>query len=172
MVIVKYKLVHTSRRRLYSSVSVRIGAALWGFVIFLMANEVLACSCARVSGDKDAVERMFSFADEVFSVEVVNTALVDSGRHPETQRAELRVLQSWKGSSQPGKVVTTLTVTACCACGLSLKPGEQWLMFVRGQEPFSLSDCSSIPLSKAAQDISILDSLAKAASKRTIKRTQ
>ncbi len=92
-----------------------------------------ACSC-RFRTEAQHLEASVAAFDAV----VIEVRRPQLGTNPE--RARLEVVRKLKGPHAEGSIVRFETVTA--TCGLSVRPGQRWRVFVSGKEPYALSMCS------------------------------
>jgi hypothetical protein len=109
-------------------------------------DRALACSCMQ----RTKAEHLES-SDAAFDAVVIKVRHVrfkiqepDDGRPYAVrgERVELRVTKWLKGPHAEGSIVRFATVTECCVCGVSVRKGQRWRIFVSGKEPYDLSLCS------------------------------
>ncbi|HYI07463.1 MAG TPA: penicillin-binding transpeptidase domain-containing protein [Thermoanaerobaculia bacterium] len=121
-------------------------------VTVLATADLYACSCYLSGGAKSG----FTSADAVFVGEVVD------GYHGATAR--LRVVESFKGPTDPEIEIVTAGNAAACGYGDALFPGTRHLIYTRRHEffpYFEVSTCSRTkPVSQAAEELALLRSRA------------
>jgi hypothetical protein len=135
--------------------------ALLVLSVLLPTEALLACDCAPTKGPLEAgVRAGFDEASAVFSAEVVEVEDFQAG-FEHFQATKLRVIESWKGAHSPGSTVRTVTITDCCLCGITVKRGQKFLVYVHGWQPYKLSDCSRTQaLDDAGKEIEVLRKVA------------
>lgn len=116
------------------------------------SGEAFACSCARATDAEQLEMSDAAFEAEIISVKHVRYRNFDSNLPPNTlpgQSVKMRVTKRLKGPHFEGAIVQFETMTLCCMCGVRVKRGERWLIYVTGEEPYSLSNCSGSRLLEA-----------------------
>ena len=145
---------------------------LMALVLAACANTAAACSCT-VRSDKleDQIQDSYGFATSVVQAEAieVKTSIYDAPSkafpgHVERRNEEQvtwRISRIWKGTYQASSAIKTITNTACCVCGFSVRKGAVYVLYLIGSAPFSLSACSpNKSLNQAHSDVEILSRLA------------
>jgi hypothetical protein len=149
----------------------------------LLADTSFACSCGL---HRNTVEEEYRASDAVFRGTVVSSQLSPMKGPPSVcfyEHVIFRVEDAWKGVRK-GQLVKFVTGVCPGQCGLSsrsaatsvffneglLDPGTKrltdWLLYVRGTEPYQLLLCSrSSPMrgyaqGSASEDVPALDRLA------------
>ena len=145
---------------------------LMALVLAACANTAAACSC-MLRSDKleDQIQDPYGLAIAVIQAEAieVKTSNYDApskafpGRTERRNEEQVtwRISRIWKGAYQASSTIETITSTACCMCGFSVRKGEAYILYLNGSAPFSLGICSPNKLLKEAHsDVEILSRLA------------
>ena len=130
----------------------------------LVAPSALACSIPPDSGSvQSQVLRAYKSASVVVLARVIEAKFQDAlsapfGESP-THRAKLEVMESWKGSHQPGSFLEAITPPTTEACAVVLTSDGTFLLYLRGKQPYDVSSSRrSSRIGEASQDIEILRS--------------
>jgi hypothetical protein len=100
---------------------------LSALVLALLANNVLACSCAaRPSIDSALDEAAFVVLADAVSIEQ-HPAFSDSKSTTVTEHVTFRVIETLKGSQRPGDLVYVRSTIGIGACGVSARNSPVWL---------------------------------------------
>ena len=126
-------------------------------VASVITNPAFGCSCVS---DTRSLKQRWTSAYEQFQtiayVEVVDATMDTDGQ---TQRATLRVVQSWKGIKAAGETIRAITNVECCMCGVSVEVGDT-LLVALNEEPYAVSACpGDDPTSPNPSVFKILDRL-------------
>ena len=116
----------------------------------------IACSCALI-GDDDVSEvtREMDASDVVVEAKAIMVKQLG-----DTQRVNWEILRSWKRPAGVNNAITTETVTVCCMCGLPVKSGQQYVLFLSRGGHYAISICRrNRTVDEAAGDIAILNKL-------------
>lgn len=128
---------------------------------------VYACSCLTGSEDLSTnVRNAYAHSTIVVYAEAIKV------RHSRRLRwnpigfepietVEWRVVQAWKGNRGAGDLLTSSTMTECCACGESVKVGEKQLFYLVSDQNLSVSTCSLGRLFPAKEQIQVLEGLSR-----------
>jgi hypothetical protein len=118
-------------------------------------TRALACSCAPTTEAEDLAQSDAAFEAVVLEVRHVELGKPARGSRDFAmpgERVKVRVTKRLKGPHGEGSIVRFETVTMCCICGVSVRKGEQWRMYVSGRQPYALHLCSGsrrLPESRA-----------------------
>ncbi len=130
------------------------------FALLSTSSRSLACSCVAQPGSLSSqVAAALKQADAVFTAEVIEVEDFNMG-NGDYQKTHLRVIEAWKGPNAPGSTVRTITKTECCLCGRRLKQKQLLLLYLSGEEPYTVSECSRTQsLEDAKDDVAVLTKL-------------
>jgi hypothetical protein len=113
----------------------------------MLATSAFACSCGIATGDLEHdVPVFFNASSAVVVAEVreasSSTNINEEGIGLQEQSVKWEVEVSFKGPHRPGHIVSTKTDTTCCNCGMSVKVGKVYLLYLQDEQPYSLSECN------------------------------
>lgn len=125
----------------------RFATTLLPILLVMLAMDALACGCVEPTGDPEHdVPPLFRDATAVIVAEANEASYsrepAGEGPPTEVQSVAWEVEVSFKGPHLPGHIVRTVTDTTCCLCGLSVITGRVYLLYVKGEQPYSISECS------------------------------
>jgi hypothetical protein len=117
----------------------------------------------------EEIQSAFSSAAAVVkaeAIEVTEDEYVPTPNNPpplsREQRVTWQVSRVWKGSYASNSLIKSVTEVQCCICGVAVKKGAVYVLFLDDQMPFWLSICSnSKPVEQAAPDMALLDRLSQ-----------
>jgi hypothetical protein len=137
-------------------------------VLLAMAQPTRACSCAL--GGTAATE--FQSASAVFFAKTITSQRAADSQGRLVERAQLKVLESWKGRHRVGEIVEIRSNVGDGACGKSVindppwlelvdrtrkprapKLSGRWVIYAYGTAPYEISLCSrSRPIEAGGED--------------------
>jgi hypothetical protein len=136
--------------------AIYISLALAIFVL-ASAKSSYACSCiASPAPVKEQIRGAFSYADAVFSGEVVE--IKESPAEKDTLLVKFKVAKSWKGNDQPELTIKTARDSAMC--GYNFMVGQKYLVYASGAgDALSTNNCSRTTTLGSKDDTKYLDKL-------------
>ena len=137
----------------------------------LISSPALGCSCTKpIMTLEEEIRRAFSSALTIVQAQAiaVKDEVVPAPKEAppllQKQRVTWQITRTWKGSYEPRSTIESVTDGFYGACGVAVKKGDVYVLYLHGSLPFFLSICSeSKPLKDAAQEIVILDALSSGA---------
>lgn len=130
----------------------------------LISAPVAAVSC----GKKQSVKQAYVAAQDIFSAHVEEIYQGHAFGRDNVHLARLRVLHVWKGSLNPGDMVsaTAEDTVRFISDGFVPLQGSNVLLYSGGPEPYLLSTCSRSASLEFNRDIPALNRLSKRAERR------
>jgi len=130
---------------------------------FIAALLVSVPAAAMSCGGQQSVKQAYSAARDVFSAHVEETYIASSFGRDDFHFARLRILQVWKGSLNPGDVVSTTAedTISLVSDGFVPRQGSNVLVYSGGAQPFALSTCSRCASLENTPDLSTLQMLSR-----------
>src|SRR5688572_21769356 len=132
--------------------------------VLLVSMPAAAVSC----GGQQSVKQAYSAAPDVFSAYVEDIYLAPGFGRDDFHFARLRVLKVWKGSLNPGDVVsaTAEDTVSFVSDGFVPRQGSNVLVYSGGAQPFALSTCSRSATLENTRDLPALQRLSRRAHDR------
>lgn len=133
-------------------------------ISFAAISPVRACSCVVSGSESEQVMRSYAAADHVFSANVVEDERGTAPAGTAVRTVKLHVLQVWKGSLAPGRVVTAIADNdyPFIGCGYGAPAESALLVYTAGPEPLALGACGrTAPLQDSVRDIPLLNTLSR-----------
>ncbi len=135
---------------------------------FIAALLVSMPAAAMSCGGQQSVKQAYSAAQDIFSAHVEETYVAPGFGRDDFHFARLRILQVWKGSLNPGDVVSTTAedTISFVSDGFVPRQGSNVLVYSGGAQPFALSTCSRSGPLENARDLPALQRLSRRAHSR------
>ena len=132
-----------------------VGLTLLG--LLLAPRMAVACTCVEEADIQSSFDNaLVVVAATAISASTQGTTAIPRtrGREVDAQTVEWEVDETWKGQYQPKQHFTTQTIVRCCVCGLSVRQGVTYILYLYKGTPVSVSGCSrSSELTDALRDV-------------------